>query len=282
MAGNVNPRYLTYTKNEVQALLDEVNNLRALLSLPALMAYAVCSTGASTAAKAVAITGYSLPTNGGCLHIKMTHANTAASNVTLNINATGAKTLYYNGSAVSKTNTWEDNEVLEIYYDGTNAIYHASNAQGGGGRADKISFDPTVKNKYSSTQVQGVIDEITDAVANNASAITTLNNTTLPALQSTLQGNVDAITSVYNVTKNHPLQSGFYDIDSASAAVPSAKRSVGLIITYKISASAWETKQFIGSNPTSGWTTAANWTNFGGGDLVPVTSEEVAQMDDPT
>ena len=164
MPGTINPRYLTYSKAEVQALLDEVNNLRALLPLPALMAYAVCSTGASTAAKTVAITGYSLPTNGGCLHIKMTHANTATSNVTLNINTTGAKTLYYNGNAVSRTNTWEDNEVLEIYYDGTNAIYHASNARGGGGRADKISFDPTIKNKYSSTQVQGVIDEITDTI----------------------------------------------------------------------------------------------------------------------
>lgn len=162
MAVTINPRYLTYTKAEAQALLDEVNNLRALLSLPTLMAYAECSTGAGTATKTVSITGYSLPTNGGCLHIKMTHANTVASNVKLNINTTGAKPLYYNGSAVSATNTWEDNEVIEVFYDGDN--YQASNARGGGGRADKISFDPTVKGKYSSQNVQGVIDEITDAI----------------------------------------------------------------------------------------------------------------------
>ena len=156
MAGNINPRYLSYTKAEVQALLEEVNSLRALLSLPTLMAYAECSTGAGTATKTVAITGYSLPTNGGCLHIKMTHANTAASNVKLNINTTGAKPLYYNGSAVSATNTWKADEVLEIYYDGEN--YQATNAQGGGGSADRISFENS-ESGLSAENVKSAIDE---------------------------------------------------------------------------------------------------------------------------
>ena len=99
-------------------------------SLTALTSYAECPTAANVAAKAVTIADFALPTNGGCLHIKMTNANTATSGVTLNINATGAKSLFYNGSAVSATNSWEDGEVVEVFYDGTN--YQASNTQGGG------------------------------------------------------------------------------------------------------------------------------------------------------
>lgn len=268
--------------SDIVVIEGDISNLQdADKSLSSLTAYAECSTAANVSAKAVTVPYFALPTRGGCLHIKMANANTVASNVTLNINGTGAKPLYYNGSAVSATNTWEANEVIEVYYDGNN--YQASNARGGGGRADKISFDPTIKDEYTSDDVQGVIDEITDDVATNASDIDTLNNTTIPTLQNTINGNVDAITSVYNVTKNHPLQSGFYTLSTALAAVPSAKRSVGLIITYQTSASTWEAKQFIGNN-VSGWSTIANWTDFGGGsdDFVEVTSAQVATMEDPT
>ena len=260
-------------------------------SLSALTSYAECTTAANVPSKAVTIEDFVLPTNGGCLHIKMTNANTSASGVTLNINSTGAKALYYNGSAVSATNTWEDNEVLEIYYDGTNSIYQASNARGDGGRADKISFDNTIKGVYDSENVQDVIDDITADIAGHAVAINNLSQTTIPTIQGDIgdigeelddiDEEIDAITSVYNVTKNHPLQSGYYTLTTALAAVPSAKRSIGLIITYQTSA-GWEAKQFIGSN-VSGWSTTTNWTDFGSGgdDFVPVTSAEVAAMDDP-
>ncbi|MBQ1780494.1 MAG: hypothetical protein II001_03570 [Bacteroidales bacterium] len=100
----------------------------ALALMQSLVGYYICDTAAGTAAKTVAATGYSL-TNGGCIRIKMTNANTAA-NVTLNINSTGAKALYYDGAQASSTNTWEAGEVLEVYYDGTQ--YQC--ASGGGGR----------------------------------------------------------------------------------------------------------------------------------------------------
>ena len=100
----------------------------ALALMQSLVGYYVCDTAAGTAAKTVAATGYSL-TNGGCIRIKMANANTAA-NVTLNINSTGAKSLYYDGAQASATNTWEAGEVLEVYYDGTQ--YQC--ASGGGGK----------------------------------------------------------------------------------------------------------------------------------------------------
>ena len=62
------------------------------------------------------------------MKIKMIKANTA-NNATLKIGSETAKTLLYNGEAVSASNTWEEDEVISVYFDGTN--YQASNAQGG-------------------------------------------------------------------------------------------------------------------------------------------------------
>lgn len=90
--------------------------------------YFVCDTNADTAAKTIAATGYVL-TTGGNIRIKMTNANTADA-VTLNINSTGAKALFYNGVQASSTNSWEAGEIVEVYYDGNRFI--ASNSQGGG------------------------------------------------------------------------------------------------------------------------------------------------------
>ena len=122
--------------------------------LVAMLGYYVCDTAAGTAAKTVAATGYSL-TNGGCIRIKMTNANTA-NNVTLNINSTGAKALYYDGAQASSTNTWEAGEVLEVYYDGTK--YQCASGGGGGEFA-------------SGEKVSDV--SITDEVTSNSNALPT-------------------------------------------------------------------------------------------------------------
>ena len=97
-------------------------------SSPMSVGYFTCETNASTAAKTVTASGYKLQ-NGGAIKIYMANGNTASS-PTLNINATGAKPIYYNGAIASPTNSWEAGEVIEVYYDGTN--YQATNFQGGG------------------------------------------------------------------------------------------------------------------------------------------------------
>lgn len=91
--------------------------------------YFVCETLGSTAAKTLAAANYELLT-GGSLKVKFIYKNTA-NNATLNINGKGAKALYYQGERVSSTNTWEANEVVEIFYDGTD--YYANNVKGGSG-----------------------------------------------------------------------------------------------------------------------------------------------------
>ena len=66
--------------------------------------YGTCSTAAATAAKAVSITGFTLCT-GATVIVKFTYTNTAT-NPTLNVNSTGAKSLN-NAPKIIANNTYE-------------------------------------------------------------------------------------------------------------------------------------------------------------------------------
>lgn len=126
--------------------------------------YAVCSTAGATKRKDVVVSGFKLLANGGALHIKMTTANTNAS-ATMNISPTSTviaantKPLFYNGEQATAENTWAANEILSIYYDGTN--YQATNSQGGGGKAEKIKYDNS-QSGLEATDAQGAIDELAE------------------------------------------------------------------------------------------------------------------------
>ena len=122
--------------------------------------YAVCNSNGSDR-KDVVVNGFKLLASGGALHIKMTNVNTAA-NATMNISPTSTvvaantKPLFYNGVKASPTNTWDANEIISVYYDGTN--YQATNSQGGGGKAEKIKYDNS-QSGLAATDVQGAVDE---------------------------------------------------------------------------------------------------------------------------
>ena len=67
--------------------------------------YGTCSTGISTAAKTVTIKSGSFElATGAQIIVKFSSPNTA-SNPTLNVNSTGAKNIYYNGSLISTGDT---------------------------------------------------------------------------------------------------------------------------------------------------------------------------------
>ena len=81
--------------------------------------YATCGTAAATAAKVAATTpgsNFSLET-GARVTVKFTVTNTAA-NPTLNVNSTGAKAIYYRGSAIS-AGYLAANRTYEFVYHGT-------------------------------------------------------------------------------------------------------------------------------------------------------------------
>ena len=97
---------------------------------------------------------YLLGTSGN-LRIKMPAAGTTAS--TLTIGNANAVQLWYNGAAVSAQNTWEADEIISVFYDGTR--FMASNSQGGGGKAEKIKYDNS-QSGLSADNVQGALDDI--------------------------------------------------------------------------------------------------------------------------
>lgn len=73
--------------------------------------------------------------------------------------------------------------------------------------------------------------------------------------------------NTYNVTEQVPLESGYYTLETAIAAVEGKARAKGRCITYETAQGKWETKQFKGTNIES-WEQAASWENFGGDGTV--------------
>lgn len=73
-----------------------------------------CSTGASTAAKVVTLPKFALATNATIL-IRVSTTNSATSGVTLNVNSTGAKSIYIGGSAWSTSNQLNAGDYLATY-----------------------------------------------------------------------------------------------------------------------------------------------------------------------
>ena len=83
--------------------------------------YGECSTAASTDAKTVAITGFTLQ-DGALVSVKFTNAVTVTSAATLNINSTGAKNIYYNGAALT-SGVIRAGDLVTFKYDATNTRY---------------------------------------------------------------------------------------------------------------------------------------------------------------
>lgn len=127
------------------------------------VSYYTCATPAATPAKTATGTdasAYAL-TLGGHFKVEMDEANTATSGVTLQVGNAAAKELMYNGATVDANNTWEAGEVIAVYY--YNNKYWASNAQGGGGKADKIKYNNS-QSGLAADNVQGALDETNDKI----------------------------------------------------------------------------------------------------------------------
>lgn len=87
--------------------------------------YGTSSTGATTQAKTSTIDNFVL-TQGAVVYITFSTANTYASaKITLNINSTGAKDIYYNNAVTSSMNTllWSAGETLTFVYSGSYWYY---------------------------------------------------------------------------------------------------------------------------------------------------------------
>jgi hypothetical protein len=83
--------------------------------------YGTSSTGASTQAKTVTCSGYTLET-GAIIFVKFTNGNTYNGTATLNVNSTTAKDIATVGTTTTSRYYWKAGEVVGFVYDGTNYV----------------------------------------------------------------------------------------------------------------------------------------------------------------
>ena len=83
---------------------------------------AYCTTAAATAAKGASCTFWTATAN-SYLHILLKNANTNQGALSLNVNSTGAKPIYINGTVSSSTNYTLPAGSYIVFYDGTNYYF---------------------------------------------------------------------------------------------------------------------------------------------------------------
>lgn len=105
----------TVTTDGLMSATDKAK-LNVIASFFAIKNYGESSTGASTAEKAVVCTGFSLA-SGAQITVKFDNTNTA-SNPTLNVNSTGAKSIYYNGALIA-SNLLTEGYYYDFVYNGS-------------------------------------------------------------------------------------------------------------------------------------------------------------------
>lgn len=89
--------------------------------------YATCDTPADEVAKVATITpgsNFSLET-GARVAVKFTYAHQSSTAPTLNVNSTGAKSIYFKNAALAVSNYWSAEQIVDFIYDGTNWVCSA-------------------------------------------------------------------------------------------------------------------------------------------------------------
>ena len=133
--------------------------------------YASCDTAAATAAKTATISNISNPSfslfNGMTIHVRFANENTAA-NPTLNVNNTGAKTLY-NYGAVPLT-TWKAGQMFTFVYRGTGWVV--------AGTCDTGDYSKSASGSYTGTGTYGSSNKNTIPFSFTPKMVVILNNAT--------------------------------------------------------------------------------------------------------
>ena len=110
----------------------QINTTYTKIANNIISAYGTCSTAAGTAAKVVTIadTNWTLKV-GTIIGVKFTNSNTA-SNVTLNVDSTGDKSIYYNNATYtgnSQTICGYANRLVYYMYDGTYWVWFSTGVE---------------------------------------------------------------------------------------------------------------------------------------------------------
>lgn len=177
--------------------------------------YCTCTTAAGTAAKVVTIdsgdTNWVLR-KGSIIAVKFTNTNTA-SNVTLNVNNTGAKSIYYNisvNTGSSSTIFGYANRVVFYLYDGTNWVWISDSRHDGNDNTYTTAYCSTAAGTAAKTaSMTGYV-----LTANRYTVLTITNaNTAASALTLNINGKGAKplyINGTASSSTNHTLPAGSY------------------------------------------------------------------------
>ena len=231
--------------------------------------YGTCSTAASTAAKVVSCTGFTLAT-GAKITVKFTVTNTA-SNPTLNVNNTGAKAIQYRGSAIS-SGYLAANRVYTFIYDGTNYqligdINTDTNTTYGTGTATTAGLTRLYTSTGSATNGTMTQKAITDALAGKSSSSHTHNY----AGSSSVGGAANSANKINGIAltnqslNNYHSGVNFYYGAGGNTCTnkPSGVDNFGMFVFQ--SANGWWTQILYGSDDdmyTRRWYGGSSWTTW--------------------
>ena len=251
--------------------------------------YYECSTPGSTAAKTITTDSSVFLSTKILCKVKFVEKNTA-NNTTMNINGTGAKALYYNGVRAAANNSWYPNEVVDLYYDGTNCQAKSC--------ADTLEYDVSLHQTHEITE----ITKTTRTLIFNGNVVSSWESET-PVSDSSVEGytrsetntgqdvdstTVDGPNATYDTTANktnvvyvtthtytHVVNN--YTFKEAVNAVPMSYRHGGLklrfisnsdssisgnkYVQYRLMATAW-------SNIIADWQGVDNEPTAGSNNLV--------------
>ena len=218
---------LKWSANTMVYFLCDGTNYRYLTSVSAASVtpsrgantwYGTSNTSASTQAKTSTIDNYVL-TKGSLISITFSTANTyTAAKITLNINSTGAKDIYYKGAVTSSTNTllWNANETLTFIYNGTGYYFVTKTTP------TLSSTDITTALGYTPYNSTNPNNYITSAGAPVQSVNTKTGAVTLTASDV---GALPDTTSIPSKTSDLTNDSGFI----TSSSVPSASSTTPVV-----------------------------------------------------
>lgn len=177
---------ISSTVGQVSSVANAAQSTANTANARATHQFGTCSTAAGTAAKVVALSGFTRYT-GATVAVRFTNANTAA-NPTLNVNSTGAAQIRaYNAAlTASSAYNWVANAVVTFVFDGT--YWNVS--------------DAAALSKYSS--VTQTVNGLTTRVANAEGDISTLEQTAsgLEVRLDTAGDDIDAAQSAASAAQS--------------------------------------------------------------------------------
>lgn len=213
------------------------------------IAYGTCTTAAATAAKVVTISGNTnwTLTAGSMIAVKFSYTN-SASNPTLNVNGTGAKSIWYNTSLITTSAlscAGTANRVINFIYDGTQYVFigwstdnnttytNASLGQGYGtcSTAEATTAKLVTLSNYSCTTGGIVAVKFTYAVpANSTMNINSKGAKAIYYRGTAITSNVikagDVATFIYDGSQYHLLT-----VDSNTGYVPLSGGTMNGVLT---------------------------------------------------